>query len=339
MKTIFPLLRTAFAVIIFFSIQACSGEDEIKIGLLMGDSTQERWQQDQTFFVNKVQELGGIAIVRNASNDPGNQLDQAKELLAEGVNVLVVVPVDGQAAGEIVKVAHEAGVKVLAYDRIITDAPLDYYISFNNEQVGELQAKYVMKQKPEGNYVILSGPTSDNNSTRFKDGQMNILKEAIESEAIQLVYDKHVSNWNNEEAYELMMEAFDQVEGEIDVVLAANDDLASGVRMALRQRDLLGKVLVTGQDADLDACKAILRGDQAMTVYKPIQALAHAAAIASVSLAQHDMAKGWEDEVNNGQKEVPSILLVPIPVDADNMRSYIVKDGFHAETELYAENQ
>ena len=326
------------AVFALVGLQGCNEDDGVKIGLLMGDSSQERWQQDQTFFVNKVQELGGTAIVRSASNDPNRQLEQAKELLNSGVDVLVVVPVSASGAGSIVNAAHEAGVKVLAYDRIIQNAPLDFYISFDNVRVGELQASYVLKQKPEGQYVIISGPESDNNSSLFYKGQMKALDDAIEAGDVEVVYDGKVEKWDGEYAYQMMKGVLDSIAPGVDVVIAANDDLANGVRSALREKEMLGDVLLTGQDADLNACRAILAGHQTMTVYKPIQALANTAAIAAVSLAQHGVAEGLDHRVNNGSVEVPSILLDPIPVDKQNMRGNVVADGFHEEGDLFGGN-
>ena len=336
MKTGNVLRSLLLLFVAVVALTACGGEDPAKVGLLLGDSSQDRWAQDEAIFVAKVNELGAEALVRESSNDPAKQVEQARELVKEGVDVIVILPSDANAASEVVKVAHEAGIKVLAYDRIIKDCPLDYYISFDNVRVGELQAEYALSVEPKGRYLVLAGPTSDNNSMLFKQGQMATLKPKVEAGDIEVLDVIHTTEWSGEEAYDLAKEALVKYDS-LDVIIAANDDQAAGVRRALSEAGLLGVVKVTGQDADLEACRAIIRGDQIMTVYKPIRAIANTAALTAVSLALQNSADGLDGRVDNGQREVPSILLEPIKVDQDNMRANIVADEFHSEAELYNE--
>ena len=310
---------------------------KIKIGLSMDSLRVERWQKDRDIFTAEAEKLGAEVIVQSADGDERRQNEQAENMITQGVDVLVVIPKDSVAAAQIVQAAHAEGVKVIAYDRLIRESSPDLYISFDNEQVGYLQAEYVLRKKPKGNYFLLGGAPSDNNAQLLRQGQMRALKPAIDKGDIRLVADgKHWAvNWDPRDALKKAEQVLTQTNNMVDAVVASNDGTAGGVIQALEGQDLAGSVIVSGQDAELAACQRIVKGTQTMTVYKPIHLIATKAAQAAVALAKGEAIAEATQTVNNGKIEVPSILLTPIQVDKTNLDEIVIKDGFHTREAVY----
>jgi len=330
-------LKVLGILIICFAI-GCSNEarsSKIKIGLSLDTLKEERWQHDRDFFTAKAKELGAQVLVQAANNDAALQNSQAEDLLTEGVNVLVVVPHDAKSAATIVEAAHKAGVPVLSYDRLIRDSDVDLYVSFDNFKVGQLQAGYLLKEKPKGNYLLVEGAPTDNNAHLFHDGQMSILGPAVKLGDIKIVADQWADDWTAVNGLKITENALTQNNNKIDAVVAANDTLAGAALQALGEQNLVEKVAVSGQDADLAGCQRIAAGTQSMTVYKPIQKLAEKAAELAVALAQKQPVTDKTTTVNNGKADIPSILLDPIQVDKANLDSTVIADGFHAKDEVY----
>ncbi len=304
-----------------------------KIGLLMANYIDVRWYKDQQFFEEKVKDLGAVLMMRDASNDPNNQLKQAIELIDSGVQVLVVIPVDSKAAGAIVPVAHKKGVKVISYDRLILDSDIDYYISFNSVLVGEYMAKYVTEIKPNGRYIFINGPKTDNNSLLINKGVMNVLQPYINKGEIDLVFNKFLYEWIELDAYLTIEEYFNYTK-EIDAIITGADILARGVLMSLDKWGLSGEVLLTGQNGDLQAIYDILDGRQTMTMYKSLKTLGQKSAEIAVKVAKNEEIE-WSEKIYNGKKEVPSILFDPVLVDKNNIRETVIADGHLTEEQVY----
>lgn len=310
---------------------------KIKIGLSIATLRQERWQKDRDIFTAEAEKLGAEVIVQSANDDERRQNEQAENMITQGVDVLVVVPKDSVAAAQIVQAAHAEGIKVLSYDRLILESSPDLYISFDNEQVGYLQAEYLLRQKPKGNYFLLGGAPTDNNAHLLRKGQMRALQAAIDSGDIRLVADgQHWAvNWDPRDALKKAEQVLTQTNNQIDAVVASNDGTAAGVIQALEGQNLAGSVLVSGQDAELAACQRIVKGTQTMTVYKPIHLIATKAAQAAVALAKNETIAEATQMVNNGKIDVASILITPIQVDKANLDEVVIKDGFHTRKAVY----
>jgi D-xylose transport system substrate-binding protein len=251
------------------------------------------------------------------------------------VQVLVVVPHNGKTAATIVESAHKAGVPVIAYDRLIRDCDLDYYVAFDAVRIGEFQADYLVKRKPKGNYVVIEGSQTDNNAAILREGQMKVLKPYVDKGDIKIVADQWAPDWSPIEALKIMENALTRNKNQVDAILCSNDGMAGGVIQALTEQKLAGKVLVTGQDGDLAACQRILAGTQSMTIYKPLKFEAGKAAEVAVMLAQKTPLTEKTVSVNNGKKDVPSILLDTTQVDKDNLDATIIADGFQKKEEVY----
>lgn len=312
-----------------------SGEEEpIKIGFSMDTLLEERWLKDRDLFQEAVEELGAEVEIMAANGDDAVQISQAETLIKQGVDLLVVVPHNAEATASIVKKAHEAGIKVISYDRLVKNADIDLYISFDNEKVGELQAEGITKLVPKGKYVYIGGAVTDHNAHLFKRGVFNVLQPLIEKGDIQVVYDQWSRDWTPANAFVNMEEALNANQGQIDAVIAANDATAGGAIQALAVQGLAGKIPVAGQDAELAAAQRIIRGTQTMTVYKPIGTLTKEAAELAVRMAKGESVE-TNQKINNGKIEVPAVLLPPIAVDKDNMDRTIIADGFHSPEDVY----
>jgi D-xylose transport system substrate-binding protein len=312
-----------------------SDSHKIKIGLSLDTLKEERWQHDRDLFVAHATALGAEVLVQAANNDEALQNSQAENLLTEGVDVLVVVPHNGKTAATIVDSAHKAGIPVIAYDRLINDCDLDLYISFDNVKIGEMQADYLVKRQPKGNYVLIAGAPTDHNAVMFRQGQMNVLKPLIDKGDIKVVEDQWANDWKPEEALKITENALTKNNNQVDAVLVTNDGMAGGVVQALNEQGLAGKVLVSGMDGDLAACQRVAAGTQSMTVYKPIKKLAEKAVELAIALAQKQPITDATTMVNNGKKDVPSVLLPAVEVDKDNLDTTIIADGFQKKEDVY----
>ncbi|AUX95323.1 D-xylose ABC transporter substrate-binding protein [Mixta gaviniae] len=330
MKMKHTLLAACAALALFSQGGAAK---EVKIGMAIDDLRLERWQKDRDIFVKKAEALGASVFVQSANGNEETQMSQIENMINRGVDVLVIIPYNGQVLSNVIAEAKQEGIKVLAYDRMINNADIDFYISFDNEKVGELQAQSLVKQVPQGNYFLMGGSPVDNNARLFRDGQMKVLKPLIDQGKIKVVGDQWVDAWLPENALKIMENALTANNNHIDAVVASNDATAGGAIQALSAQGLAGKVAISGQDADLAAIKRIENGTQTMTVYKPISKLADEAAKIAVELGDGKQPQS-NATLNNGKKAVPSWLLTPIPVDKSNIDSTVVADGFHKKSDL-----
>jgi D-xylose transport system substrate-binding protein len=306
----------------------------VRIGLSMDTLKEERWQRDRDLFVARAKELGAEVLVQSANGDDKAQVQQSENLLTQGVDVLVVIPHNGEVAATIVDSAKAKGVPVLSYDRLIRSSEPALYVSFDNEKVGEMQAKYLLERAPKGNYVLIGGAPTDNNALLFRQGQMNVLKPAIDRGDIKVVSDQWAKDWLASEALRVCEDALTKSNRDVQAVVASNDATAGGAVSALETAGVAGKVLVSGQDADLAGLQRIVAGTQSMTVYKPVHLLARKAAEAAVALARGEKVDA-PARINNGKVDVPSILLEPVVVDKANIDDTVVKDGYQKREDIY----
>lgn len=337
-----------FAFLMLFLLMACVQSPEqnsvgnnaaqnksgkIRIGFLMDSLQQERWQKDRDIFIKRAEELGAEVLLQTADGKDEVQLKQAESLLTQGVDVLVLVPHNAEVAGQIVDMAKRQNIPIISYDRLVKNSEPDLYISFDNEKVGELQAKYLVEKSPGGNYVLIGGAPTDNNAKLLREGQMKILKPFIEKGDIKIVADQWAREWLADEALKHAENALTMNNNNVTAIVTSNDGTAGGAIQALNAQNLSGKVLVSGQDAELAALQRILAGTQTMTVYKPVSKLAVRAAEAAVQMAKKEKVAS-DRTVNNGRIDVPSILIEPIPIDKNNVDE-VIKDGFHKREDVY----
>jgi D-xylose transport system substrate-binding protein len=328
------LILCCIISLLFFS---CGKQDKVKIGFLFPNMVSDRYLKEKVYFSQKLQELGGEAMIMSADYDDKLQINQAKELINKGAKVLVVNCLNLNTAAAIIRDAHDNNVKVIAYDRIIRNCDLDYYLTFDNEKVGKLMVDYVTKIRPNGNYVLLCGDKGDQNAVWVKKGQLDALASSLNTKKINISYNIFIEDWSGDNARNAMKKFLD-LSGEIpDVVLSSYDGMSTGVIDLFKEYKIQpGQVLMTGQDAELAACRNIVQGYQTMTIYKSVKTLAYKAAEVAMKIANNEKIADANGKVWNGQIDVPSILLDPVTVDINNLKTSVIADGFHTESEIYS---
>ena len=334
-----------FALMIAASFSACvkgpegdgtrrvRGTGPVRIGFSMDTLKEERWQRDKALVEQRCQEVGAQCEVQVANGDDAVQTKQCDNLLTKGVDVLIVAPHNGQIAASIVEAAHRQGVPVISYDRLIRNSEVDLYVSHQVVKIGQMQAQYALDHAPRGNYVMIGGSQTDNNAVLLMEGQMSVLQPAIDKGQIKIVAKQYAREWLASEALRIMEDALTKNSNDIQAVVASNDGTAGGAISALPPQ-LVGKVLVTGQDAALDAVQRVVEGKQTMTIYKPIQPLAFSAVDSAMKLAKRERVDA-KDKINNGKIDVPALLFEPMVLDKSNVMQTVIKDGYHKLDDVY----
>jgi len=326
------------SLVAVFAVMAANlspaGAESVKIALLLPCPTcADRFEQkDRPLFLREIAALdpSAVVMVSDADGDPRKQLAQAEAALTQGATVLVVIPRESRATAAIVEAAHREHASVIAYDGMILGALPEAYVSFDNDKVGALQAQYAVDHSPPGaSIAVINGDQTCDPCRAFKRGAHAVLDPLVAAGKIKIPYETDTKDWLASNAQRETEQALTLTGDHLDAIVAANDTLAQGVIAALAERDLAGKVLVTGQDASDAAVRHILEGTQTMTVYKPLALEAAAAARGALKLARHeDIGSVFPGRVSNDRGEIPSLLLAPIAVDRANLAATIIHDGY-----------
>lgn len=341
------------ALFLALGLAACGSDDDNSsdsgssgggktIALLLPESKTARYEsQDRPLFEQKIKaDCPDCKILySNADQDTSKQQQQVEAAVTEGADVIVLDPVDSASAAAMVNRASQANIPVISYDRLILDAPVDYYVSFDNTKVGELQGQSLagnLKKNgnPTGPIVQINGSPTDNNATLFKQGATSV----FEKEGVKVAKEYDTPDWSPDKAQQEMEQAITALgDGGFKGVYAANDGTAGGAIAALKSAGIdPGTMSVTGQDAELAAIQRIIAGEQFMTVYKAIKPEAEATAQLALALANGESAPAnlINGEEDNGSTKVPSVLLKPVAVTKDNVEGTVVKDGFWSVNEI-----
>ncbi|ADB53746.1 ABC transporter substrate-binding protein [Conexibacter woesei] len=306
-----------------------------KVALLLPENKTARYEsQDRPLFERKMREIcpDCEVIYSNAEQDASKQQSQAEAAITNGARVLVLDPVDGRAAAAIATRAKQSDIGVVAYDRAIENADIDYYISFDNAKVGELQATALIDKlrrdgRTSGDLVMINGAPTDPNAALFKRGAHSV----IDRSDFRVGKEYDTPDWSPDRAQTEMEQAITSLGRDGFVgVYAANDGTAGGAIAAMRSNGLdPASRPTTGQDAELAAIQRIVAGDQYMTIYKAIKPEAEDAAQLAYDLLNGNTSSDLvNQQVNNGTKDVPSVILRPVTVTQDNIRDTVVRDGF-----------
>ncbi len=307
--------------------------DDITVGVLFPDKDTKRYEQfDYPNIKKKIAELTdnkGVTKYANAEKDPETQNSQIEQMVADKVDIIIVDAVDSKAVAPAVQKADDAGIPVIAYDRL-AEGPIDGYVSFDNELVGQVQGRSLVEDLGDSaanKIVMMNGAPSDPNAAMFKEGALSELQDKV---TISESFD--TKDWDPKIAKANMEQAVAKLGADnIDAVYAANDGIAGAVIDVLKTAGVAKVPPVTGQDADLDAVQRILSGDQYMTVYKPFEPAADAAAEMAVALGRGEsvdsIATGTVDSPTD--KDIPAVLLPSVAVTADNIEETVVKDGMY----------
>ena len=316
---------------------ATGGSTGGKIALLLPETKTTRYETaDRPLFEAKVKALCPTCevIYSNANQDASAQLSQAEAALSNGAKVLVLDPVDSAAAAVNADKAKAQGIPVISYDRLILNSDgVSYYISFDNEQVGKLQAQSLVDEltkqgKTNPQIVMINGSPTDNNAKLFKAGAHSVFDPLVAAGKLTIAKEYDTPDWSPDQAQNEMQQALTALGNKVDGVYAANDGTGGGAIAAMKSAGITPLPPVTGQDAELAAIQRIILGEQFMTVYKAIKPEAETAAEMAVALLNGQPVNGATSKVNNGKLDVPSVLLTPISVSASNVKDTIVKDAF-----------
>lgn len=335
-KGVSPVL----VVVLFVLFSSCQQKRGMVFGLLMPSFNDDYFVQARQHFEKSIKAKGGEVITYDGQNNEALQMQQASDLIAAGVSVIVIDAINANSAAAIVREAHEKGVKVLAYDRLIMNCDLDFYVTYNSVKIGELMASYALNKYPKGNYILFYGDATDMNAGFLREGFMNILQKPINSGDVSIMYQTYIENWSGENAYHQMKRILDFSMDYPDVVLSSYDGMSTKTIEALDEVNIGGKVIVTGQNGEIEAFQNIVRGKQSMTLYKPVEQLAQKSAEIAWNLALNKKDIEGEVLVDNNRIKVRSLLLEPILVDINNLHQEIIEKKVFTEEQLYelAEN-
>jgi len=312
---------------------AVSEGKPIKIGISLPTQREERWVLDKEGFEKAAAEAGIEIAIQIADNDAARQQNQCDNLLSQGIDVLIIAPHDEEAAKNIVEMAHAEGVPVISYDRLIANADVDLYVTFDQFRIGQLMGEYLNDNLESGNIVVLSGDPGDSTCVPLKAGALSAIQDKIDSGAYTVVLEQECRDWQPSEALKHMENALTATNNDIQGVIAPNDGTAGGVIQALAAQGLDGKVIVTGQDCETDAIKRIIEGTQSMTVFFDTRDMSAAAFEAAVK-----MAKGEDPGANgsefNGKIDVPVLQFPAVQVTVDNYYELLIESGYMKEEDL-----
>ncbi|HMO80484.1 MAG TPA: substrate-binding domain-containing protein [Pyrinomonadaceae bacterium] len=304
------------------------GAKKVKIGFAMDTVKEERWQRDLEAFEAHCKKLDVDCEITVADNKADKQANDVDNLLTKGIDVLVIAPSNAKQAASMVDKAKAQGVPVISYDRLIDSDKIDLYISHQVPVIGRKIAEYALEKVPKGRYVMVYGASTDNNAHIMKKEQLAVLQPAIDRGDITIVAEQFIEGWRKDLALSFAENALTQQNDNVDAFVVSNDGMAGGVAEALARKNLTGKILVTGQDAQIDALQRIAEGKQAMTIYKAIVPLASGAVEAAIKLARGESFETSPFLNEAIGKEVPSILLEVVAVDKNNLVDTVIRDGY-----------
>jgi D-xylose transport system substrate-binding protein len=347
------LLSVVMLVVIMTSMFACKSKSKTKVGLSFSDFATERWKPESELMKKLLEEKGYEVIVQEANHDVKMQNDQIENMVTQKVKGLIVIAEDGDAAATAVDKAAKAGVKVIAYDRLIKTANIAAYISFNNVEVGRQEALGVMtalgipgsttwtKENP-AKIVMSGGSPTDNNAILVRQGQMEVIQPYLDQGIIKIVADQWVDNWDAAFAEKMMENILTAQQNLIDGVIASNDGTALGELQAMKAQGLAGKVPISGQDATGDGCNSIVKGEQTVSVYKDIRLLAPMAVDMIDKLIKGESITGLEKfplaELTGDTSKTGEVACYFLPVqqvNKDNVYELIVKSEFQTYDAVY----
>ncbi|WOI57535.1 D-xylose ABC transporter substrate-binding protein [Palleronia sp. LCG004] len=309
-------------------------QDGMTVGVSWSNFQEERWKTDEAAIRSALEDAGAEYVSADAQSSSAKQLSDVESLISQGVDALVILAQDTQAIIPAVQAAYDAGIPVVAYDRLIEDDRA-FYLTFDNIEVGRMQARAVLEQQPEGNYVMIKGSPTDPNADFLREGQQEVLQSAIDAGDITIVGEAYTDQWLPANAQRNMEQILTQTGNEVDAVVASNDGTAGGAVAALTAQGMEG-IPVSGQDADFAALNRIAQGTQTVSVWKDSRDLGKRAGEIALELAsgtEMSELEGAEEWTSPAGTTLWAEFLEPVPVTQDNLE-VIVDAGWISQEEL-----
>ncbi len=313
------IIAAAIAVVGFNSA-ALADAHGVTVGVSWSNFQEERWKTDEAAIKAALEAAGATYVSADAQSSSAKQLSDVESLIAQGADALIILAQDASAIGPAVEAAANEGIPVVAYDRLIEDSRA-FYLTFDNVEVGRMQARAVLAAQPEGNYVMIKGSPTDPNADFLRGGQQEVLQAAIDSGAISIVDEAYTDGWLPANAQRNMEQILTANDNNVDAVVASNDGTAGGVVAALTAQGMEG-IPVSGQDGDHAALNRVASGTQTVSVWKDARDLGYAAgqvAVAMASGAPMSTVIGSEEWTSPGGTAMTSLFLAPVPITADNL--------------------
>ncbi len=296
----------------------------LTVGVSWSNFQEERWKTDEAA-IKAALEAGGAAYVSaDAQSSPAKQLSDVESLIAQGVDALIILAQDAQAIGPAVQAAADEGIPVVGYDRLIDDSRA-FYLTFDNVEVGRMQARAVLAAQPSGKYVMIKGSPTDPNADFLRGGQQEVLQAAIDSGAIEIVAEAYTDGWLPANAQRNMEQILTAADNKVDAVVASNDGTAGGVVAALTAQGMEG-IPVSGQDGDHAALNRVAKGTQTVSVWKDARDLGKAAGEIAVALAggaKMSDVPGAQEWTSPSGTKMTAVFLAPVPVTKDNLTAVV----------------
>ncbi len=315
----------------------CKGSNEkLTIGYLYPSDELIRFNKEGNYIKDYAQKHSADVILKSASYDDAVQIHQAKELIEEGVDALIIVAVNVNTSAAIVREAKDNDVPVIAYNRMIQNSDVDFFVASSNDLIGKIMVDAVMKKIDGGNFVVLNGDKFDRNGVELQQSIHKYLKPYEDKGKVNIIYESFIESWSKDIAAFEMEKVLSLYGTDIDAVISGFDGMADGVINVLKKYDLNGKVIVTGQDAEIEGCKHILDGDLEVTVFHPYKKMAEQAAKVALNMAAGKSVKEFVNSVEkNGDYEIPTQRVNSIAITKDNMDEVLIKSGFYKKEDIY----
>jgi len=316
-------------LLVFMQKGLYAQKDSLNVGFILADLYSERWNSDIQYFKEKINDLGGKVTFIDCFNRQEEQLSAAKKLVSQNVDCIVIVPIDSKDTS-IVNIVKDANIPIVSYDRYIYSSKVDLCVTFNSYKVGQMMAEQVVAKLNKGNILFVGGPTSDYNSALVRKGVFSILRNHSGDYKIKSLT---TIDWNEMNAYMNIQSFISEVGYIPDAIICASDDLTKGALLAMEEKGMLGKVILTGQDGNLDICRQILKGNVLMSVYKSNKELAYEAAESVMKLINGD---NFNDEktINNIFMKVSTVLNDPQLIEKDNVVELMTGEGVYTKEQL-----
>ncbi|WP_083631191.1 substrate-binding domain-containing protein [Labilibacter marinus] len=327
---------TIVLLLVLVIITGCNEKGTTTIGFLYPSKETDRFNKESNYFKQYCADKGVEVIIKTASNDESKQIDQCNELIELGVDALVIIAANVNTAAVMVRNAQAESIPVMAYNRMIKNCEVDFFVASNNDLIGKVMVDAVVKEKPTGNYVILGGDKFDKNGEDLQTALLKYLKPKVDSKDVNLVYSTFIEKWNPTIAAFEMEKVLSLHGHDIDAVVAAYDGMSSAVIEVLKKHGIEDNVVVTGQDAELEACKNVINGDQLMTVFHPLKTIAEKGAEIAIEMTKGSKLKDFVNSSEyNGTIDVPTNRVNSIAVTKDNIDEVLINSGFYTKQELY----
>lgn len=321
-------LKTTFSALII-SMTTIGAAAQV-VGVSWSNFQEERWKTDEAAIKAQLTKAGASYVSADAGGSPEKQLADIDSLISKGAKALIILAMDKDGILPAVNKANQQKIPVVAYDRLI-EAPGVFYITFDNMEVGRMQARAILEARPKGNYVMIKGAPTDPNANLLRAGQQEVIEAAVKKGDIKIVGDEYTDGWKPEVAQKNMEQVLTKTGGKVDAVIASNDGTAGGVVAALNAKGIKG-IPVSGQDGDFAALNRIALGSQTVSVWKDARELGRDAATVAVALAKGQKvttAQTW----SGGEKKLPmqAQFLKPVPITFKNLDTVVKADWIKKE--------